>query len=233
MAALLLTLSCALAAEPQPPEVTEARRYIQAAAVLFGALDNKRALEQLARAKAVPHSVEDDVLISLYEGLIQSDNGRAEESEAAFRAAFALDPEAALPIPVSPKLEASIERIRQEVKKTLARTQRVTPPPQQPPPKRVEEAPPAAVAVVEPPAPSRAWVGPAVVGAALLAGAAVFLGLEQGVEGRLRAADASIMSRAQLDGVYGDGHTFFITSTALAVSGALALVVAAVLLAVR
>jgi hypothetical protein len=228
-AALLLTLASTLAADAAS-EPSEARRYIQAAAVLFASLDNHGALEKLAQAKAAPHALEDDVLISLYEGLIMSDEGRAADSEAAFRAAFALDPNAPLPIRVSPKLEASIEKVRQEVKRTLTRAQLLPaaqPPRQLEPPPVVIEAPPPALA------PRRAWIPAAVAGTALLATALVFAGLEQGIEARLRSGDPSITAADQLDAVYGQGRAFTIAGLALGAAAAAVVVIAAVLFAAR
>jgi hypothetical protein len=228
--ATLILILMSAGATDTAPEPSEVRRYIQAAAVLFASLDNQGALEKLAQAKAVPHAVEDDVLISLYEGLITSDEGHTADSEAAFRAAFALDPNAPLPIRVSPKLEAWIERVRQEVKRRLVHAQLVPAAPQQPKP--VEAAPPAAVELPPPAeAPRRAWIPAAAVGAALLAGAVVCAVLEMSIERRLNAGDTTITTLAQLDDVYSQGRAFTVAGITLGAAAAAAAVVAAVLFA--
>src|SRR5579871_1419147 len=149
---------------PTEADTQEVRRFIQAAEALYGALDDRRALESLAQAKAVPHRLDESVQISLLEGLILSDEGKHGESEAALRAAFALDPEAKLPLAVSPKLDAWIERVRGETRRQLQRL-----PPQ--PSSEAAVAPPAVVQPGEVPRRSAApWIAVA-AGAALLAGA--------------------------------------------------------------
>jgi hypothetical protein len=225
-------LASTVAADPAP-EQSEVRRYLQAAAVLFQSLDDAGALEKLAQAKAVPHAVEDDVLISLYEGLITSDEGRAADSEAAFRAAFALDPNAPLPIRVSPKLAASIEKVRQEVKRRLARAQ-LAPAPLQPRP--TVEAPPPAVELPPPApasAPRRAWIPAAAAGAALLAGAIVCAVLELSVEHRLTSGDATITSPIELDSIYSTGRALTVVGWTLGAASAVAVILAGVLFALN
>jgi hypothetical protein len=241
---LLLAVSCLLSAagtappgkSPSEEDEREVRRYLQAAAALYRSLDNERALEQLAEARALPHRLDDSVQISLLEGLVFSDLGNHSESEAAFRAAFALDPEAKLPFPVSPKLQAWMERLRAETIKQVGRTPIdvhdeapstpvVAPPAEPPPAPPLVAPPPPDVRAARPgPGPSP-WI-PAAVGGALLAGAGVCAFLEQGVEMRLRSGDPTITTTSQLDGVVRDGRAYTTAGVVLAATGAAALGVA-------
>jgi hypothetical protein len=206
--AVWIAVTAALGADAE----TDVQRYIKAASALFQSLDDERALQQLAQAKALPHQIDDSILISLYEGLILSDAGRTAESEAAFREAFALDPDARLPAPASPKLEAWIERIRASVKLRLARVPEPPKPPSSDTPAAPVLAPTPAASPPVVTAPERSaslatWV-PAVTGAVLLAGAGTCWALEQGVESRLRAGDPSITTSAQLNAVVRSGRTY-------------------------
>jgi chemotaxis protein histidine kinase CheA len=103
-------------AEERSPEF---QRYLLAASHLYENLEYERALEQLASARRFAHGVEDDVIIALYEGLILADLGK-QEFLAAFKAALFLQPDAKLPVKVSPKVEQDFEAVRAEVRKELA-----------------------------------------------------------------------------------------------------------------
>jgi len=110
----------------------DVRRFIQAAAKLYESLDYDQALEQLAHAKALGPRADEGVEISLYEGIIYADmSGHRDQSQAAFRAALLLRPDARLPVKVSPKVERDFEQLRKQVSQELARTRRTTrtPPP--------------------------------------------------------------------------------------------------------
>jgi hypothetical protein len=212
------------------------RRYIAAAATLYASLENEKALEQLNLARKLARRVEDSVLISLYQGLIFSDNGRTEQGDAAFRAAFSLDPDAALPAKVSPRLTARIEGIREDVRKTLARVAPHVDASLAPSAGKAsaeqEAAPPAATRVEPPPSSGvrgSAWI-PAVAGGALLVGAGACALLEKGVESRLTSGDPSIQTPAQLNSVYQSGRTYTFVGEGLAAGGVVALAVAGGLL---
>ncbi len=96
------------------------QRYLTAAERLYENLEYERALEQLGRAKSLPRELNDDVAIALYEGIILADMGKKDESSAAFRTALLLNPEATLPVKVSPKVEQDFEQLRLRVRKELA-----------------------------------------------------------------------------------------------------------------
>jgi len=103
----------------------DVRRYVQAAARLYESLDYDQALEQLAHAKALAVRADDGVEISLYEGIIYADmSGHHDQSQAAFRAALLLRPDARLPVKVSPKVEKEFEQLRKQVMQEQAKEQK-------------------------------------------------------------------------------------------------------------
>ncbi len=126
-AAVLLGLGSLLAAAPahaqEAPAVREAtdfERYLAAAVRLYENLEYERALEQLERAKRFSRGADDDVLLALYEGVVRADLGEAETARAAFKTGLLLDPEAKLPVKVSPKVAREFEAMRAEAKRELA-----------------------------------------------------------------------------------------------------------------
>lgn len=97
------------------------QRYLFAASRLYENLEYERALEQLKRARTITgRTVEDDVAIALYEGILLADMGKTEESVAAFKEGLYLKPDAKLPVKVSPKVVRAFEAVRADVKKELA-----------------------------------------------------------------------------------------------------------------
>ncbi|WP_224248590.1 tetratricopeptide repeat protein [Hyalangium gracile] len=104
-------------------EDSKLRGYLLSVNRLYAALEYEKALEQLTRAKRFAHTVEDDVTLSLYEGIILADMNRLEDSTAAFKAALFLNPEAKLPLEVSPKVAKRFESVRQEVRSEIAKAQ--------------------------------------------------------------------------------------------------------------
>jgi len=129
---------CALAAAAAPATAAPAggsrsddvRRYILAASKLYESLDYDQALEQLASAKALGPRADEQVEISLYEGIIYADmSGHRDQSQAAFRAALLLKQDAQLPVKVSPKVERDFEQLRRQVVQELARSRKTAPPP--------------------------------------------------------------------------------------------------------
>jgi tetratricopeptide (TPR) repeat protein len=103
-----------------PGKKKDFNRYLVAAVRLYESLEYERALVQLERARRLVDDVKQDVLLSLYEGSIQADLGRMEEARASFKTALLLEPEATLPLRVSPKVEREFEAMRVRVRKELA-----------------------------------------------------------------------------------------------------------------
>ncbi|WP_147448650.1 hypothetical protein [Corallococcus terminator] len=97
------------------------RTYLLLANQFYDALEYERALEQLAQARRFSTGESDDVLLSLYEGVILADLGRNEASTVAFKAALQRQPQAKLPVKVSPKVERRFEELRRQVERERAK----------------------------------------------------------------------------------------------------------------
>jgi hypothetical protein len=124
--ALAVILACAAppasGAAPGNPEVTpEVQKYLRAAVVLYESLEFERVLEVLGEAHKVAVGTTDDVSISLLEGIILFDLRRVPESETAFERALLLNPDAELPLKVSPKTAEGFEAVRARVRAKLAK----------------------------------------------------------------------------------------------------------------
>ncbi len=99
----------------------DVHRYAVSIHQLIEDLEYERGLEQVARGKQVSRGPEDDVVMSLYEGVILAElSGRLSDAEAAFKAALFLNPDATLPLLVSPKVKRRFEALRQGVLSELA-----------------------------------------------------------------------------------------------------------------
>jgi tetratricopeptide (TPR) repeat protein len=210
--AVLLLLPWGARAQVSP----EVRTYLTSVGSLYESLEYERALEQISSARRLTRGAEDDVALSLYEGLILADMGRNDAASAAFKAALFLNPEAQLPVQVSPKVARQFKSLRKQVKQVLAsgRTEDEPEPrrPEPPPPPSMERARLEAPAPVAPPAEqtqaehaptvntsgqrglrSRALI-PAVAGGVLLAVGGVSYGLARNEQARLRNGDPSLTS---------------------------------------
>ncbi|WP_409014998.1 RCC1 domain-containing protein, partial [Archangium sp.] len=116
-------------------ESTEVRTYLSSISRLYESLEYERALEQISNAKRLTRGIEDDVSLTLYEGLVLADMGKLDKASSAFKAALLLKPDAKLPVQVSPKVEQLFETLRQQVNpKPPPRPQEHKPEPQQPVP---------------------------------------------------------------------------------------------------
>lgn len=119
LVALLAGSSILLPNASDAEEQQTVQRYLLEARRLYDNFDDERALEQLSQARRLSGGPQDDALLSLYEGAVLADLGRTEASDAAFKAALLLQPEATLPVQVSPKVEQRFEAVRQHVKREL------------------------------------------------------------------------------------------------------------------
>lgn len=118
---LLVVCLCLWTPSVASAQADAVERYLTAASRLYENLEYERALEQLKRARSISgRTVEDDVSIALYEGIILADLGKKEDSIAAFKEGLYLKPDAKLPVRVSPKVVSDFEGVRTEVKKELA-----------------------------------------------------------------------------------------------------------------
>ncbi|HEX8701848.1 MAG TPA: hypothetical protein VF815_23675 [Myxococcaceae bacterium] len=97
----------------------EMRGYLLSIHRLYQDLEYERALAQIERAKAVARTTDENVALSLYEGVVLADMSRWAESSAAFKEALFLRPDAKLPVKVAPKVAQHFEKVRESVKKEL------------------------------------------------------------------------------------------------------------------
>jgi hypothetical protein len=126
--------------------------YLRSIQRLFDDLEYERALDQIRLARQAPRAAEEEVTLSLYEGIIQYELGKQEQSKAAFKSALLLRPDAALPVQVAPKVRSLFESVRQQVKLTVV-----------PSPVQREAGSPQAKAESQPTPPSKPVLGPAEV----------------------------------------------------------------------
>jgi hypothetical protein len=165
----IATAVIAVAPSAQAANSPDFDRFMTAAKGLYGALEFERALEQLALAQHRPHEAIAEVELATFQGILLADLDKRAESDAAFRTALFVDPEAALTVRVSPKVAERFEALRREVKATLG----ASAPRRVPPPPAPSAAPPPQVATSGPPSRTWAWV---VVGTgALCAGSSTYL----------------------------------------------------------
>ncbi|MCE9672685.1 hypothetical protein LY474_33240 [Myxococcus stipitatus] len=211
-------------ASAEPPGSVQT--YVLSATRLYNDLEYEGALEQISRAKRHSRSETDDALLSLYEGVILADLGRGPSSDAAFKAALFLQPDAKLPLTVSPKVSERFEQLRGQVKRELEAAAV----------RNRASAPPAVV--VAPPATStpevragasrleRAWL-PAAIGGGLLAGSGVTFLLARSQHSKLTDKDTDLETVPDVKDTSSKGKTYQTVGVVLAGAGVVGLGVAA------
>jgi hypothetical protein len=194
------------------------RDYVRAARGLYEDLEFERALEQLSRARPFSTGPADDALLSLYEGIILADLNKMGASTAAFKAALYLQPDAKLPVSVSPKVAQRFETLRAQVKRDQVKrgaqypdaVARPVPPAVSAPASQATQAS-LAMPVTEVSGSSgmrgRAWL-PATVGGVLLVGGGVSYALARSEHSRLRDNDASLATLQDAERSASRGRTF-------------------------
>ncbi|MBS2032887.1 MAG: hypothetical protein JST54_33750 [Deltaproteobacteria bacterium] len=101
--------------------------FLKAGIRLYNELEFASALEQLKKAESYPgNSVGEDVLVHVYEGIVQYESNNKDGAETEFKTALALNIKAQLPKNVSPKISALFEKVRTELAKEV---EVVAPPP--------------------------------------------------------------------------------------------------------
>ncbi|RKH37793.1 hypothetical protein D7X12_28325 [Corallococcus sicarius] len=203
--------------------------------VLIEDLDYERALEQVDHGKRVSSGPEDEVLLSLYQGVILAElSGRLRDAEAAFKAALSLNPEAKLPLKVSPKVMRHFEALRRRALGELAAQGGDREPLKPEAPEGTQELqepiPAVATALPEPASPpvpgvssSRASLQdraliPAVAGGILVVAAGVTWGLAEGQKSKLAHA-TDIHTRADAMRVANNARGLQTVSVGLLVGG--------------
>ena len=143
-AAVALALSLA----PSVSRAQSANPYLSAALKLYGDMEYESTLDVLKKAQAAPgNTLDDDVKIRIYLGLVHRELGHDDEAESAFKAALALDPSVALPKQVAPKAEQLFGKAKKDIAKRRPPT---TTTPDKPPDPTVAKPPPTTTIVVPP-----------------------------------------------------------------------------------
>jgi tetratricopeptide (TPR) repeat protein len=114
--AIIASLVLSLTVHAQSAEV---KKYLNAAVTLYENLEYEKALKQIQRAKTKSTGAGDDARIALYEGIIYADMGKEEQALNTFKTGLSMEPEAKLPLEVSPKVEKVFNKARDNVQKLL------------------------------------------------------------------------------------------------------------------
>lgn len=116
VAAIAAVLALSTPAHAQSAEV---KKYLNAAVTLYENLEYEKALKQIQRAKTRSTGASDDARIALYEGIVYADMGKEEQALNTFKTGLSMEPEAKLPLEVSPKVEKVFAKARENVQKLL------------------------------------------------------------------------------------------------------------------
>jgi hypothetical protein len=97
-------------------------RSVDAVRQLLESQEYEEALERLGRLKPLARDANQRLVVSLYEGLVLSNMGRRtqDRAQAAFRSALLQDPQASLPVKVTPRQQRTFEEVRAHVMRELA-----------------------------------------------------------------------------------------------------------------
>ncbi|WP_224362485.1 hypothetical protein [Hyalangium versicolor] len=215
MSATLVAVLMILGAWPLPAHAQdEFQRHLNAAIRLYQGLEYERALTQIELARKMPHGSDDEVKLSLYEGILQAELGHPDEMTAAFKSALLVQPDVKLPVRVAPKVSTAFESVRQQAKRELAA---MTPSPPQPTKPEVAAKPPPAVT----PAPTtvstessspklqrRHALIPAIAGGALVVAGGISYALSRSELSKLRDNDPGIQSRDAVDDSVSKGNRY-------------------------
>ncbi|NPD22202.1 hypothetical protein [Corallococcus exiguus] len=233
---LWLSLTPGVARADVSPDV---RICAESIYLLLEDLEYERALDQVARCKEASNGPEDEVVLSLYQGVILAElSGRLSDAEAAFKAALGMNPEAELPLTVSPKVKRHFEAVRKRVLKEFAtRGAAREPLKQESPPEAPEaQAPREPLPVVTTGLPEsssspvrevsgsrsslrdRALI-PAVAGGTFVVAAGVFWGVAEGRKSKLDGVAKDIHSEADARNVAHSARRLQTASVGLLVAG--------------
>ncbi len=116
VAAIGAVLAFSMPARAQSAEV---KKYLNAAVTLYENLEYEKAIKQIQRAKTKSTGAADDARIALYEGIVFADMGKEDKALSAFKTGLSMEPEAKLPLEVSPKVEKVFNKARENVQKML------------------------------------------------------------------------------------------------------------------
>ncbi len=98
------------------------QRRLERAEQLYELLEYEKALNWLSQAKQVASTIEEQVKVALYRGIVLADLGRRKQALVEFRAGLSLRPESGLPVQVAPKVQRDFESVRKQVLRKQAST---------------------------------------------------------------------------------------------------------------
>jgi tetratricopeptide (TPR) repeat protein len=207
--------------------------YLLSVNRLYEDLEYERALAQLERARNLARTVEENVSLSLYEGVILADMSRWEESSAAFKEALFVRPEAKLPMKVSPKVEQHFEAVRQKVKRELE-ANAAKRPKEPPPPPATAQRPEPVTGVGEARAAAERGLRtqvliPAIGSGVLLIAGGTSYALSRRELSRLRNNDASLPTQEEAHRSASRGRTYQTLGVGLVGAGVVGLGITAAL----
>lgn len=100
-----------------------ARAQLLSASRLYEELEYERALDALAQARRISRKKAEAVTIWLYEGVILANLGKKDAANTAFKAALQLQPEAKLPVKVSPKVQQQFDAVREQARRKRTKSE--------------------------------------------------------------------------------------------------------------
>lgn len=169
--------------------------HLQEALQLFDDFEYEQALQVLGKAEQWPsNTAEDKVSIALLEGVLSYETQQPARGEEAFQRALKGNRHAKLPWPVSPKVAVKLEDLRAKL-----------------PPEPLATPPVQATAPSPVPEDSgrlNLKLPVAVGGGTVALGGMLAWGWAKSLEGKVRGADPSITTRAQLEDTLDQGRTF-------------------------
>lgn len=180
-------------------EAAAANPHLQTALKRYDDLEYEEALSALAKARQWPGStLEEQVYIELLEGVLSFELNQPERGRSAFQRALALNPEARLPLRVSPKVVRQLEEARDE-RQALQTAAPV-----------VEAASPTGTEAVrsEPPMAARLRLPIAIGGGVVAAGGLLALVQARSLSSDVRSADPTIRTQDDLDDTLSRGRTY-------------------------
>ncbi len=104
---------------PARAQSAEVKKYLNAAVTLYENLEYEKAIKQIQRAKTKSTGASDDARIALYEGIFFADMGKEDQALNAFKTGLSMEPEAKLPLEVSPKVEKVFKKALENVQRLL------------------------------------------------------------------------------------------------------------------
>ncbi len=218
---------------PQPAQATgasNAQAPLLSVSRLYEELEYEQALEEISRTKGYTHTLEDEVTLTLFQGIILAEMNLWKESATAFQTALRVRPEVKLPVKVSPKVEKHFEDVRKEITQELETIAKSSSPPEFTP------TPPPHSSLVIPDVPTEVasrsilrprFLIPVIGGGILLVAGGTSWTLSRRELSRLRDNDSTLATRGDVQRVASRGRSLQSVSMGLLGAGLVGLGLAA------